>query len=245
MQLSTLFTTLASLAIASAHIVLVYPGTRGNNLITNETYPFGMQWMYPCGGLGTSRNRTYWPTTGGAVSFQPGWFQGHQTAFLHINIGFGTDGPDHGPPNMSNVMQPIWQLRGPTRNPYPGTICMPQVPLPAGADVKVGDKATIQVVELAVHGASLYSCVDIEFAEPGDPKIAEVNESNCFNSVDIGTADVYTIVTRESGEVNGTTSGADANSVTFWYFGRHRAAPMWQYLFTWAPAVLGGMYMFL
>lgn len=111
----------------------------------------------PGGGLGTSRNRTYWPTTGGAVAFQPGWFQGHETAFLYINLGFGTDGPDNGPKNMSNVMQPVFQLRGPTRNPYPGTVCMPQVPLPAGAQVKAGDLATIQVVELAVHGAALYS----------------------------------------------------------------------------------------
>ena len=50
---------------ATAHMVLVYPGTRGNNLYTNGTvedtnglgtgyqngswlWPYGMQWMYPC-----------------------------------------------------------------------------------------------------------------------------------------------------------------------------------------------------
>ena len=35
-------------AIASAHTVMTYPGWRGNNLITNDSFPYGMQWMYPC-----------------------------------------------------------------------------------------------------------------------------------------------------------------------------------------------------
>lgn len=42
---------LISLALAgftAAHTVISYPGWRGNNLITNETFPYGMQWMYPC-----------------------------------------------------------------------------------------------------------------------------------------------------------------------------------------------------
>lgn len=107
--------------------------------------------------MNTTQNRTYWPTTGGAVAFQPGWFRGHETALAFINLGFGTDGPDDGPKNMSNPMVGPFQIKGPTNNPYPGTICLPQVPLPVNASVKAGDKATIQVVELAVHGAALFS----------------------------------------------------------------------------------------
>lgn len=34
--------------IVSAHSVITYPGWRGNNLITNATFPYGMQWIYPC-----------------------------------------------------------------------------------------------------------------------------------------------------------------------------------------------------
>lgn len=109
------------------------------------------------GGHPTTTNRTYWPTTGGAIAFQPGWFQGHATAFLYINMGFGTDGPDNGPWNMSFPMVPPFQILGPSKNPYPGTVCLPQVPLPANTTVSPGDNATIQVVELAVHGASLFS----------------------------------------------------------------------------------------
>lgn len=102
-------------------------------------------------------NRTYWPTIGGALAFQPGWFQGHQTAFLYVNLGIGTDGPDGGPGNFSLPMTSPFQILGPTKNPYPGTVCLPQVPLPANLTVHPGDNATIQIVEIAQHGAALFS----------------------------------------------------------------------------------------
>jgi hypothetical protein len=193
---SSVIAALTALAtFASAHIIIEYPGWRGNNLITNSSFPYGMQWMFPCGGLTLTQNRTYWPTTGGAVAFQPGWFQGHKTALMHINLGFGTDGPDGGPLNFTFPMMSVYQIVGPTNNPYPGTFCFPQVPLPSGLSFKPGDNATIQVVELAQHGAALYSCVDITFAEPGDPRINPVNGTNCYNSTDLGFAEVYTITT--------------------------------------------------
>lgn len=56
---------LALSSIVSAHTVITYPGWRGDNLNTNgteeqfiasgglgvgpnNTFPYGMQWMYPC-----------------------------------------------------------------------------------------------------------------------------------------------------------------------------------------------------
>jgi hypothetical protein len=39
---------LTSAALVSSHTVITYPGWRGDNLITNATFPYGMQWMYPC-----------------------------------------------------------------------------------------------------------------------------------------------------------------------------------------------------
>lgn len=107
--------------------------------------------------MGTTTNRTYWPTVGGALSFQPGWFQGHITADIYVNLGLGNDGPDNGPKNMSFPMVPPFQILGPVKGPYAGTVCLPQVPLPKGITVKAGDNATIQLVELAAHGASLFS----------------------------------------------------------------------------------------
>ncbi|KAL7938419.1 hypothetical protein V8C35DRAFT_292045 [Trichoderma chlorosporum] len=233
MRLS-LFITLALTALIEAHTVMVYPGWRGNNLITNATFPYGMQWMYPCGGIGTTRNRTYWPTTGGAVSFQPGWFRGHLQAQLQINLGYGTDGPDNGPPNMSNIMVKPFELLGPTNNPFPGTVCLPQVPLPAGANVSAGDMATIQVVEQAQHGAALYSCVDIIFAEPGDPRIPIVNETNCFNSTQFGFAQIYTITTQEPvlDVISSTTSSAAETLHKYSWAG-------------WLPLVAGAIWMAL
>lgn len=100
----------------------------------------------------TSTNRTLWPVTGGAIAIQPGWNVGHATAFFYINMGFSTVAP-----NMSNPMVPPFQIVGPSKNEWPGTFCLPQVPLPVNASVKVGDNATIQVVETAVHGAALYN----------------------------------------------------------------------------------------
>lgn len=61
---------------------------------------------------------------------------------------------------MSNRMFGPLQIIGPSDNPYPGTVCIPQVPLPVNASVQPGDKATIQLVELAQHGAALFSVRD-------------------------------------------------------------------------------------
>lgn len=104
------------------------------------------------GGMPRSYNRTKWPVRGGAVAVQPGWFPGHSTALIYVNLGFGEV-----PENMSHPVVPAFQISGPTNNPYPGTFCLPQVPLPANISVQPGDYATIQVVETAKHGAALYN----------------------------------------------------------------------------------------
>lgn len=188
----------ASWSLASAHTVIVYPGWRGNNIHTNGTvseenhdikpgsiginwengtygFPYGMQWMYPCGGMPMSQNRSKWPIGGGAISIQPGWFPGHSLALFYVNMGFGNE-----PLNYSHAMLPVFQITGPSNVQYNGTFCLPQVPLPANYTPKVGDNATIQIIETAQHGAALYNCADITFAEPED--VPEVNSSNCFNS---------------------------------------------------------------
>jgi hypothetical protein len=86
------------------------------------------------------------------VAFQPGWFQGHKTALIYINIGFGDV-----PVNYSVPLVPPFEIIGPSNNPYPGTVCLPQIPIPSGYDVKPGDHATIQVIEAAKHGAGMFS----------------------------------------------------------------------------------------
>lgn len=100
----------------------------------------------------TSRNRTKWPLKGGAISIQPGWFPGHSLALFYINMGFGNE-----PLNYSHSMIPRFEIRGPSNVQYNGTFCLPQVPLPQNYTPKVGDNATIQVIETAQHGAALYN----------------------------------------------------------------------------------------
>ncbi|KAL9011705.1 MAG: hypothetical protein Q9173_003470 [Seirophora scorigena] len=189
-------------SLVSSHTVITYPGWRGNNLHSpgdiaeeqglgagdNGTYPYGMQWIYPCGGMPISTNRTLWPVTGGAVGVQPGWFPGHSSAFFYINLGDGTV-----PINYSYPMQPVFQITGPNNLQYEASWCLPQVPLPVNFTAKIGQNATIQIIETAQHGASLYNCVDITFADPRD--VPEVNETNCVNTTNIGFDLVYS--TRE------------------------------------------------
>ncbi len=100
----------------------------------------------------TSQNRTKWPIGGGAVSIQPGWFPGHALAFFYINMGYGNE-----PLNYSHVMLPVFQIVGPSNSQYPGSFCLPQVPLPANYTPQIGDNATIQIIETAQHGGALYN----------------------------------------------------------------------------------------
>ncbi|KAI5309094.1 hypothetical protein KEM55_004091 [Ascosphaera atra] len=159
---------------ASSHTVITYPGWRENVLKSSGTvedtnglgvglseksngtkellYPYGQEWIYPCGGAPTSTNRTKWPIKGGAFAFQPGWFPGHKTAFIYVNIGLGTQ-----PPNISQVLVPPFQLVGPTADPYPGTFCLMHIGVPETLGVKKGDNATLQLIETAGHGAALYN----------------------------------------------------------------------------------------
>ena len=71
---------------------------------------------------------------------------------MYINLGHGTL-----PENFALVMQPIFEIVGPSNELYPGSICLPQVPLPVNYTAKIGDNATIQVIETAQHGAALYN----------------------------------------------------------------------------------------
>ncbi|KAI4203762.1 MAG: hypothetical protein LQ350_001588 [Teloschistes chrysophthalmus] len=146
-----------------------------------------------------STNRTLWPVTGGAVGIQPGWFPGHSSAFFYINLGEGTI-----PQNYSLPMQQVFQILGPSNQQYDGSFCLPQVPLPANYTAKIGDNATIQVVETAQHGAALYNCVDITFADPKD--VPEVNETNCVNSTDIGFDLVFSTSSLISAASSRTTT---------------------------------------
>ncbi|RPA74520.1 hypothetical protein BJ508DRAFT_189206, partial [Ascobolus immersus RN42] len=181
-----LTTVLLSAQLASAHFQIAFPGWRGNTLEGEA------QWKYPCGGLAPTTNRTKWPVTGGgALSVIPGWNAGHPTAFFYVNMGFGNS-----PTNATHPMLPVFQIVGPSKDPFPGTFCLPQVPLPKDTNVKVGDNATIQVIQVALHGAALYNCADITFVDPKDAAVPE--PGLCENSSTISYSLVYTTTSRSA-----------------------------------------------
>ena len=107
-------------------------------------------------GLPVGQNRTKWPMNGGNIQIIPGWNAGHPTAFFYVNMGYGNK-----PVNHSNPMTGVFQITGPSRDAYPGSFCLRQVPLPVNATewagLKPGDNVTIQVIQVALHGASLYN----------------------------------------------------------------------------------------
>jgi hypothetical protein len=103
-----------------------------------------------------STNRTKWPVHGGSLSIQPGWFPGHSFAMFYVNIGITE--PGHlAPRNMSHPVVPPFQLVGPSNVEYPGQFCLTQIGMPKNLDLQVGTNITIQVIELAQHGAALYN----------------------------------------------------------------------------------------
>ncbi|TLD15569.1 uncharacterized protein PgNI_00600 [Pyricularia grisea] len=176
----SLIISLAWISTTTAHHVITYPGTRGNNLVVNETFPFGMQWTYPCGGLAPTTNRSFYPLTGGAFAAQPGWFRGHSESLWYINLCVGEE-----PRNCSQPITSVFRIRGPAGdNPFPGTFCIPHLPLPEGLGLKAGDKASIQAVQTHIHGAPAYSCADVEFTDDSS-KVPPVTVSNCFNSTNL------------------------------------------------------------
>ncbi|KAI4848829.1 hypothetical protein E4T44_03705 [Aureobasidium sp. EXF-8845] len=128
----------------------------------------------------------------------PTWvLAGHKNAMFYVNIGINGPG-DIAPPNMSHPVVPPFQITGPTNSEYPGaSFCLPQVPLVPGLTFNIGDNVTIQVIELAQHGAAIYNCADVTLADPAD--VPEVNASNCFNSSDLSFQLIYATGNLSSG----------------------------------------------
>ncbi|ETS78288.1 hypothetical protein PFICI_10350 [Pestalotiopsis fici W106-1] len=210
-----LLTVMVLAAVVQSHLHIIYPGSRGENLVINGTvaetnglsiglangtdnpiYPYGMQWQYPCGGLPVGQNRTSWPVRGnGILSFQMGLQAGHSKALLYVNMGLGSL-----PPNHSLVMVPVFNIDGPTNAEYHDSICLDHVPLPANVTVNPGDNATIQIVQAAKHGAALYNCVDVTFVD--NLETPSLDSIGCSNSTGIHFSAVSTNAPRRWGWYN-------------------------------------------
>lgn len=101
---------------------------------------------------------------------------------------------------MSHPVVAPFQITGPTNNEYTdANFCLPQVPLVPDVTFNIGDNVTIQVIELAQHGAAIYNCADVTLADPAD--VPEVNASNCFNTTNLSFQLVYATGNLTSGAI--------------------------------------------
>lgn len=160
---------LVAAQLASAHFGVEYPEWRANTLDSeHEEYS---QWIYPCrcswwtnspdpmvwltravpdiganvpAGAG---NRTDWPLEGGSLKLD----LHHPWTYIFVNLGLGDNVT-----NFNYTLTPeFWNSTG------KGTLCVPDLPLPADLSVSDGTKASIQVVTLGESGSALYNVSDL------------------------------------------------------------------------------------
>jgi len=172
-------------ACSQAHFIIQYPPDRGNS--------YNTQFQYPCGGIPQgARNRSAWPTTGGAIAIVPL----HPSAITTINLAIGTTIQETTDVNRYNhVMKATFNQTGGN-----GTFCVPKLKIPASLLplVKAGVNATIQIVQLVASGSALYNCADIYFDDNEAARFAnpEIWDNTCFNSTGmsanyIGNAETF------------------------------------------------------
>ena len=88
-------------------------------------------------------NRTDWPVQGGSLSLN----LHHPWTYVFVNLGLGDNVT-----NFNYTLTPsFWNETG------NGTLCVPQLPLPAGVTPADGSKGSIQVVTLGASGSALYN----------------------------------------------------------------------------------------
>ena len=106
--------------LVSAHYDLIYPTWRGDSFQEPAS-----QYTFPCAGINTTNNRTTWPVTGGSLVLD----LHHPWTYFWINLGFGDVVASF---NISLTPNLPYNETG------NGTLCLPEVPIPAEAGVKEG-----------------------------------------------------------------------------------------------------------
>ncbi|TVY24246.1 Uncharacterized protein LHYA1_G007028 [Lachnellula hyalina] len=171
-------------SLASAHFSIEYPESRGDSFATGAS-----QYIYPCANVNQTAktNRTTWPLTGGSLNLD----LHHPWSYIFVNLGLGTDYPTF---NIS-LINPFLNETG------NGTLCLPEVTLPAGISPADGTNASIQVVAVGETGSALYNCADIVFKNDTETLSAD----KCSNSTGVSVSVV-------AQEVNGSTPSTSTSS---------------------------------
>ncbi|KAL8367176.1 hypothetical protein RB599_010261 [Gaeumannomyces hyphopodioides] len=181
---------------ASAHFRMPTPAWRDDSLAPGTTYS---QYIWPCElylalgcpvlsvafsgdnarltqsrGAGVPYNestlRTEWPLTGGSVSVN----SSHTWDYLWVNLGLGNNVTNY---NISLTPQLL-------NKTGKGVICLPSLPVPAGA-VTDGQNASVQVVMTGVSGNVFYNCAEIKFRAAAQLAPATQCRNDTGNSVSV------------------------------------------------------------
>ncbi|KAL8367175.1 hypothetical protein RB599_010261 [Gaeumannomyces hyphopodioides] len=145
------------------------PAWRDDSLAPGTTYS---QYIWPCAGVpyNESTLRTEWPLTGGSVSVN----SSHTWDYLWVNLGLGNNVTNY---NISLTPQLL-------NKTGKGVICLPSLPVPAGA-VTDGQNASVQVVMTGVSGNVFYNCAEIKFRAAAQLAPATQCRNDTGNSVSV------------------------------------------------------------
>ncbi|TVY78549.1 hypothetical protein LSUE1_G005642 [Lachnellula suecica] len=193
-------------SFTSAHFSIEYPEMRGDSFAAGASqyiYPYPTSELISLGAnvnQTAATNRTVWPLTGGSLNLD----LHHPWSYIFINLGLGTDYP------IFNISL-TGQFLNETGN---GTLCLPQLALPAEISPSDGSNASIQVVTLGQTGSALYNkkrnsklireqCADITFRTSA----TILSGDKCSNSSNVAVSVV-------AQEVNGSTTSSAANSTS-------------------------------
>jgi hypothetical protein len=91
------------------------------------------------------------------------------------------------------LTDPVWNVTG------NGTLCIPQMALPADLPVADGSPASLQVVTVGADGNALYNCADIVFSKDAVPLAGE----ECVTSEGVTFAPVGVAAAQGGGDDGG------------------------------------------
>ncbi|KAF2472432.1 uncharacterized protein BDR25DRAFT_258783 [Lindgomyces ingoldianus] len=202
MGFKSFVTLLTLLGLVSAHFQIEYPYWRGDSFAAGRS-----QWTFPCAGVNETtdiKNRTQWPTTGGSIRLHVS----HPWALTYVNLGIGT--------NVSSFNISLVTQFNQTGN---GTFCLKETGKAAlaaglaksGLDAKSldGKQASLQIIQIASTGASLFNCADITF----NATAALLPDNECSNSTGVSGVGIVNAGSQTiGGSPNATTSAGATKS---------------------------------
>lgn len=113
----------------------------------------------------------------------------HPWTYIFVNLGLGAD--------VSNfnytLTKPFWNSTG------NGTLCVPQLALPADLPISDGSQGSLQVVTVGDDGNALYNCADITFRAGA----AQLSVEDCVSSPGVS----FTVIEAQAQDKNGSSRG--------------------------------------